>query len=176
MGRKDLEHLVGKLRSMHLVVTGAVEHLYRIQRALDQAGEDRAWLSPELHCKIAEWRMLAEQIANQTTHLTKIIRREPTHLGLCNASVLRTRGVCIYPSCSGKDLVWHHPWTEEIFANLIPFTNTEVGITKSDLQLAALIIHEATLIVAVHDVSLDAPCSGSDNTQPSPEARSKPQR
>ena len=38
MGQKDLEHWVGKLRSMHLAVPGAVEHLYHIQRALAQGG------------------------------------------------------------------------------------------------------------------------------------------
>ena len=42
MGRKDLEHLVGKLRSMHLAVPGAVSHLFHIQRALNQGGVDRA--------------------------------------------------------------------------------------------------------------------------------------
>ena len=60
--------------------------------------------------------------------------------------------------------------------DIVSSTNREGTITNSDLELAALVLHEATLIVAVHDVSLDAPCSGSDNTQPSPEARSKPQR
>ena len=35
---KDLECLVRKLRSMHLVVPGAVAHLYHIQRALSQVG------------------------------------------------------------------------------------------------------------------------------------------
>ena len=30
MGRKELEQLVGKLRSMHLGVPGAVEHIYSL--------------------------------------------------------------------------------------------------------------------------------------------------
>ena len=34
MVRKDLEHLVGKLHSMHLVVPGAVAHWFHIQRPL----------------------------------------------------------------------------------------------------------------------------------------------
>ena len=33
MGRKDLERLVEKLRSMHLAVPGAVAHFFHIQRA-----------------------------------------------------------------------------------------------------------------------------------------------
>ena len=42
MDRKDLERLEGKLCSMHLAVPGAVAHLYHIQRALAQAGADKA--------------------------------------------------------------------------------------------------------------------------------------
>ena len=38
MGRKDLELLVRKIRSMHLAVPGAVAHLFHIQRALNQGG------------------------------------------------------------------------------------------------------------------------------------------
>ena len=45
MGRKDLEGLVGKFRSMHLAVPGAVAHLFHIQQALDQGGVDRVWIS-----------------------------------------------------------------------------------------------------------------------------------
>ena len=54
MGRKDLEHLVGTLRSIHLAVPGVVAHLYHIQRVLDQAGADRAWLSTDFHREIAD--------------------------------------------------------------------------------------------------------------------------
>ena len=56
MGRKELEQLVGKLRSMHLSVPGAVAHLYHIHRALAQVKTDRDWLSPIFHCKIADWK------------------------------------------------------------------------------------------------------------------------
>ena len=35
MGRKDLERLVGKLRSMHLAVPGAVAHLFYIQQGTE---------------------------------------------------------------------------------------------------------------------------------------------
>ena len=98
MGRKDLESLVGNLRSMHLAVPGEVAHIYHIQRALTQEGTDRAWISPYLHHDIAEWKTLAEQTADQPTHLAKIICREPTHLGFCDALGLGARGVWLDPS------------------------------------------------------------------------------
>ena len=73
IGRKDLERLVGKLRSMHLAVPGAVAHLFHIQRALNQGGVDQAWLSPEFHRELADWKVLALQAASRPTHLAKIV-------------------------------------------------------------------------------------------------------
>ena len=105
MGRKELERLAGKLRSMHLAVPGAVAHLYHIQRALSQAGTDWAWLSPGFHRKITDWTTLADQTADRPTQLTEILRRKPTHLGFCNTSGLGAGGVWLDPSNSGKDLV-----------------------------------------------------------------------
>ena len=94
---------------MQLAVPGAVAHLYHIQRALSQAGTDRARLSPDFHREIADWTTLADQTANRPTHLAEIVRREPTHLGFCDASDLGAGGVWLDPSKSGKDLVWRHP-------------------------------------------------------------------
>ena len=88
MGRKYLERLVGKLCYMHLAVSGAVAHLYHLQRALAQAGKDNAWLPPEFYRDITDWRILAEQTASRPTHLAKIIRCKPTHLEFFNASGL----------------------------------------------------------------------------------------
>ena len=42
MGPKDIEGLLWKLRYMHLAVTGAVAHIYHIQRVLAQGGVDQA--------------------------------------------------------------------------------------------------------------------------------------
>ena len=42
MGQKEIEHLVWKLRSMKLAVPGAVDHLFHIQRTLNQGGVDRS--------------------------------------------------------------------------------------------------------------------------------------
>ena len=160
MDRKNLERLVGKLRSMHLAVLGAVSHLYHIQCAL----ADRAWLSPAFHRKIADWNMLAEQTSDRPTHLSEIVRCEPTHLGFCDNSELGARGVWLDPSRSGKDLVWCQPWPEDIITDLISSINREGTIINSDLELSALVLPEATLLAAVPESRLAAPHSGSDNT------------
>ena len=164
MGRKKLELLVGKLRFMHLAVPGAVSHFYHIQRALSQAGTDRAWLSPAFHCNIPDWKILADQTANRPTHLVKIVRREPTPLGCCDASGLGAGVVRLDPYCLGKDLVWCHPFPADIISDLVSSTNRGRTITNSGLELATLVLHKATLLVPVPESRLAAPRPGSDNT------------
>ena len=149
MGRKEIERLVGKLRFMHLATNGAVANIYHLQQALSQGGVDRAWLSPEFHCNITDWQTLVDQTAPQPTHLEKIVRREPTHLGFCDASGLGSGGVWIDPSLLGQYLVWRHPWPEDIIAKLESSTNREGTITNSNLVLAVIILHKATLLSSV---------------------------
>ena len=70
----------------------------------------------------------------------------------------------LYPYRLGGQLLWIHPCTSDIIANLISSTNREGESTNSNLELAALVLREATLLAAVPDTSLAAPHSGSDNT------------
>ena len=65
MGKKDLERLVGKIRSMHLAVPGAVAYLFRIHCALNQGGVYQAWLYPAFHCNLADWKALALQAVSR---------------------------------------------------------------------------------------------------------------
>ena len=109
MVRKDLERLVGKLRSMHFAVPGAVARLFHIQRWLNQGGLERAWLSPAFRCKLADWKALALQVASRPTHLAEIVRREPTHLGFHDASGIGSGGVWLDLSETGHNLVWRNP-------------------------------------------------------------------
>ena len=103
---KDLEHLVEKLRSMHLAVPGAVAHLSHIQRALNQGGVYQAWLSLAFHCELANLKVLALQAVSRPTHLSEIVRWEPIYLGLCDASGLGAGGVQFNPDRTGHNLVW----------------------------------------------------------------------
>ena len=164
MGQKDLEHLVWKLRSMHLAVPGAVAHLFYIQRALNQGGLNQAWLSPAFHCKLADWKALALQAASRPTHLAEIICLEPTHMGFCDTSGIGLVGVWLDPAGTGRNLVCWHPWIEDITSKLVPSTNPHGAITNSNLKLAALVLQEATLLEAIPKACMAAPRSGSDNT------------
>ena len=71
----------------------------------------------------------------------------------------------ILAGVSAFHLVWRLPWPPEIVDNLISSTNPQGKITNSDLELAALVLQEASLLKAVPKASMAAPRSGSDNTQ-----------
>ena len=163
MGRKELERLVRKLRSIYLVVPGAAANLYHIQRALTQGGKYRAWLLVDLHREIGDWSELVAQTDAITTHLAEIVRREPTHLGFCDTSGIRAGGVWLNLSGSGKSLVWQHPWPPEIIKVLILDRNPEGTLTNSYLELATLILHEATLLDTCPEATMDTPRLVSDN-------------
>ena len=61
-------------------------------------------------------------------------------------------------------MVWRYPWPVDIIAGIVSSMNKEGTITNSDLEIAALVLHEATLLMAVPEARLAAPRSGSDNT------------
>ena len=50
--------------------------------------------------------------------------------------------------------MWNHPWPADIITDLVSSTNREGEITNSDLELAALVLHEATLLFEISDTSL----------------------
>ena len=140
MGQNDTERLVGKLRSMHLKVPGAVDHLFHIQHALYQGGVDRVWLSLAFHCKLAEWKALALQAAYRPTNMAEIVRREPRRLGFCVASGIGARGMWLDPAGTVHNMVRQNPWPADVTAELVSSTNTNGTITNSYLELSVLII------------------------------------
>ena len=146
MGRKDLERLVGNLRSMYLVVPGEVDHLFHIQRALTEGGVEWTYLSPVFHRDIADWWALALQAAARTMQMDKTVRCKPTHLGFCDASGHGAGEFWLDPSQTSHNLVWRHPWLPDIITDLFSSKNIQGTITKYGLEPAALILHKATLL------------------------------
>ena len=67
------------------------------------------------------------------------------------------------PARTGQNLVWQLPWPPDIVASLVSLANPQGTITNSDLELAALVLQEPTLLEAVPTTSMSAPSSGSDN-------------
>ena len=97
-------------------------------------------------------------------YLGKIVRHEPTHMGFCDASGLGSGGVCLDPAKSGHNLVWHPPCPPDIIADLVSSINQEGKITNYNLELAAIVLHEANIQAELPTVFMTVPRSGSDNT------------
>ena len=125
---------------MHLLVPGAMDHLFHVQRALNQGGMDRAWISPAFHRELADWKALALQAASRPMHLAEGVRQELTHLGFCDASGLGAGGVWLDLARKSHTLVWRIPWPPEIVTSLVSSTNPEAKITNSDIELAAPVL------------------------------------
>ena len=70
----------------------------------------------------------------------------------------------INPTRTGQNLVWRHPLPPEIIASLVSLTNPQGTITNSDIEPAALILQDATLLKSFPKARMAAPHSGSDNT------------
>ena len=50
-------------------------------------------------------------------------------------------GVCMDPNNDGRTFVWRLEWPADICVDLVSWDNPHVRITKSDLKLAALVLH-----------------------------------
>ena len=60
--------------------------------------------------------------------------------------------------------MWRHPWPPRINKALISDRNPEGTLKNSNLELAALVLHEATLMETCPEATMAAPRSGLDNT------------
>ena len=65
-------------------------------------------------------------------------------MGYTNASGLGCRGVWIDPNEDNIHYVWRLLWMEDIKADLVSFDNPQGRITNYDLELALLVLQEAT--------------------------------
>ena len=78
------------------------------------------------------------------TLFAEILQRFDTDVGYANASGLGYGGVWIDPNEDGVHYVWRLSWPEDIMADLVSTDNTHGRITNYDLELAALVLQEAT--------------------------------
>ena len=134
MGRKDLERLVAKLRSMHLAVPGVMANLFHIQHALNQGGVDRAWICPAFHRKSHRLEGACPKSGVQAD-------APGGNFPLVNhPSGLGAGGVWLDLSSTAHNLVWRYPLPQEIIADLVLLTNPQGMIINSDFELASLVL------------------------------------
>ena len=164
ISRKKLERIIGKLRSMHLAIPGAIGNFYHIQMALTKANRRTAYLSKDFHRDITHWRLLCARMQHRPTNLAEVVQRLPTDLGYTDASGVGGGGVWLNPNNDGTHHVWRLPWPDNIKADLVSVNNPNGRITNYDLELTALVLHEATFPSVCKYSAWWAPHTGSDNT------------
>ena len=152
---------------MNLAIPGAVRHLYHLQMDLTaarHASRASAYLSNYFHRDMQLCQSLCVDMGYQPNIFTENFQRVATDVGYDDASGLGCGGVCIDPNEDGVHYVWSLPWTEDIMADLVITDNPRGCITNYDLELAALVLQEATLPFVSTNLAWQVPFSGSDNT------------
>ena len=74
MSTKTLERLIGKLRSMHLAIPGAVGHFYNLQRSLTaahHAHQVTAYVTSGFHSDLHFWRQICAEMHTHPTYLAE---------------------------------------------------------------------------------------------------------
>ena len=81
--RKRLDRLIGKLKSIHLVILSTIGHFYYIQQALTQASQRRSYLSNNFHSDVSHWKQLCQSMKTRPTYLAEIVQRLATDPAIC---------------------------------------------------------------------------------------------
>ena len=98
------------------------------------------------------------------TYLAKIVQRDASDLGYCNASGVVAGERWVYPNKYRVNRVCRFQWPEYITAEIITFDNSKVAITNSDIEVAALVLQELVFHRIIRAPAWRNPTSGRNNT------------
>ena len=139
-------------------------NLYCLQQALTKASDKVAYVSKNFHQETKYWQHLVNKKESCPTYLAEIIQRLPTTFGLTGASGMRAGGVWTHPNKDNQNFVWRVQWSVDIQKYLVRWYNSNGQITRSDLDLAVLVLQESFFPLVFHDTAWHAPIIRSDNT------------
>ena len=134
-----------------------MSHLCHFHFTLSQGGEERAWLLLNLHYNLGGCLTPVEHTEVQPSHLVKTVQQVPTHLRLCDASIIGVGVVWVNPYRTGTRIFWRHPWPVYITDILVSETNPGGTNTKSNPKISALVLHQAVLLSVTPKSSISAP-------------------
>ena len=164
---KQWHRILGELRSMLFAIPGGEGLFSPLQLAL-QRGRPTATVTicPNTRRCLQEWMLLADSLACRPTAITDLVPCPPHYIGACDASRDGMGGVWLPTSLAhaSTPFVWRCKFPPAVQEALVSFDNPDGSINNSELELAASILHEATLLSAP---PVDRPVTclfGSDNT------------
>ena len=121
-------------------------------------------LSTRFHWDIKFWQSLCFEMTTRPICLAKLVHRSTSGMGYTDASEQGAGGVWIDANEDSTNFVWRANWPSDIVQQLVRFTNPGGIITNSDLELAALVLHEAVFSSISTSPEWQTPTSGSNNT------------
>jgi len=83
--KKDLQKLVGELRSMVVAIPGGIGCMSWLQDQLKGA-KDRVYLNRHFKDAIDDFRLLADDVCSRPTRIAEIMPEPPLHVGCCDAA------------------------------------------------------------------------------------------
>ena len=83
--KKDLQRLVGELRSMVFAIPGGVGCLSWIQ-ALLKGAPDRVYLNQQFHDAMEDFRWMADDICSRPTRIAEVVPETPAAIGMSDAA------------------------------------------------------------------------------------------
>ncbi len=106
--------------------------------SLSAAGEVRATL--------LDLRQLVMKLSDRPTHVIEILLAgAPDYIGYCDASAFGAGGVWFSGTKPLPETVWRLQWPRDITAAVVSESNPTGTLTKSDLEMAAVVLHLSTL-------------------------------
>ena len=90
--KRELQRLLGELRSMVLAIPGGVGCLSWVQHQVKQAGE-RIILSPQFHNAMDDFRWLAKDVGGRSIRLGEVVPEVPLYTGTSDVAGLGAGGV-----------------------------------------------------------------------------------
>jgi hypothetical protein len=146
---KRFQKIVGKLRHATLVLPSTLSLFAPLNKAL-QGDPTHVVVTSEIREVLRDFISLAEDAAKRPTHVNEILSRHDDFIGYCDASAFGAGGVWLGGECELEPLVWRVVFPPDITDKVVSYDNPNGTLTNSDLELAAILLHEMVLERAVN--------------------------
>ena len=143
--RKQWQQLLGELRSMTLAIH-STRYLFSIlQHALTQRAR-RFRINKLTRQALQDWKDIVNQLHTCPVPITMVVPHAPHYWAAMDASKEGIGGFWLPSNITpeAQPCAWRHKFHPNIPANLISFTNPVGTLCNSDLELAAVVVGNAT--------------------------------
>jgi hypothetical protein len=143
---KRYRHIVGKLRHVALILPGTKGLFSPINKAL--RGEPLViglGKSSEVRAALLNLATMVTSISSWPTHVKELIPNDDHYYGCCDACATEAGGVWFSGERTIQPLAWRVEFDHAIACQVISNDNPRGRLTKSDLEMAAVLLHYMVL-------------------------------